>query len=124
MVKPLCSYTVCQVVTLRDVGFSWSKIQKQLKLKSRSSAQYAYNRYLKNNSFEAQKSSGRPPKLSKKNQKKVSCRCFERSQKPHWSEFVWLITLSLATIQFPEVKLDEFSKNMAFFQEMLQKKSV
>ena len=71
MVKPLCAYTVCQVVTLRDVGFSWSKIQKQLKLKSRSSAQYAYNRYLKNNSFEVQKSSGRPPKSSKKSEKKL-----------------------------------------------------
>ena len=71
MVKPLCSYTVCQVVTLRDVGFSWSKIQKQLKLKSRSSAEHAYSRYLKNNSFEAQKSSGRPPKLSKKSEKKL-----------------------------------------------------
>ena len=31
---------------------------------------------------------------------------------------------SLATIQFPEVRLDKFSKNMAFFQEMRQKKSV
>ena len=37
---------------------------------------------------------------------------------------MWLITLSYATIQFSEVQLDEFSKNMAFFQEMLQKKSV
>ena len=42
--------------------------------------------------------------------------------KPHWRALEWLITLSLATIQFPEVGLDEFSKNMAFFQEMLQKK--
>ena len=49
----------------------WSKIQKQLKLKSRSSAQYAYNRYLKNNSFEAQKSSGRPPNCQKKSEKKL-----------------------------------------------------
>ena len=65
------SYTFCQVVTLRDIGFSWSKIQKQLKLKSRSSAQYAYNRYLKNNSFEAQKLSGRPPKWSKESEKKL-----------------------------------------------------
>ena len=40
---------------------------------------------------------------------------------PHSSALEWLITLSLATIQFPEVQLDEFSKNVAFFQEMLQK---
>ena len=36
------------------------------------------------------------------------------------SIFECLITLSLATIQFPEVQLDEFFKNMAF-QEMQQK---
>ena len=80
MVKSLCSYTVCQVVTLRDVGFSWSKLQKQLKIKSRFSAQYAYNRYLKNNSFEAQKSSGRPPKLSKKSEKKLDADVLEDSK--------------------------------------------
>ena len=34
---------------------------------------------------------------------------------------MWLITFSLATIQFPEVQLDDISKNMSFFQEMLQK---
>ena len=62
-------FTVCQVVLLRDVGFSWSKVRKKLNLKSGSSAQYAYKRYLKNNGFEARKSSGRPPKLSNKNQK-------------------------------------------------------
>ena len=46
-------------------------MQTQLKLKSRSSAQYAYNRYLKNNSFEAQKSSGRPPNCQKNQKKKL-----------------------------------------------------
>ena len=71
MVKPLCSFTVCQVVTLRDVGFSWSKKQKELNLKSRSSAQYAYKLYLKNNNFEAQKSSGRTPEIVKKIGKKL-----------------------------------------------------
>ena len=29
MVKALCSFTVCQVVTLRDVKLSWTKIQKK-----------------------------------------------------------------------------------------------
>ena len=40
-----------------------------------------------------------------------------------WNALEWLITLryKFATIQIPEVQLDEFSKNMAFFQEMLQK---
>ena len=71
MVKPLCSYTVCQVVTLRDVGFPWSKIQKELILKSRSSAQYAYNRYLKNNSFEGKNRAEDPPNCQKKSEKKL-----------------------------------------------------
>ena len=46
---------------------------------------------------------------------------FWKIPKPHWSDIEWLIMFSLATIQFPEVQLDEFSKNRAFFQEMLQK---
>ena len=44
--------------------------------------------------------------------------------KPHWIAFEWLIMLSLATRQFPEVELDEFSKNMAFFLRNAAKKSV
>ena len=123
MVKPLCSYTVCQVVTLRDDGFSWSKIQKQLKLKSRSSAQYAYNRYLKNNSFEAQKSSGRPPKLSKKSQKKLVAdvlkdtkTSLERIRVAH-NAFSCYDTISRGTVR-------RILKKYGVFQEMLQKKSV
>ena len=65
MVKLLCSLTVCQVVTLRDVGFSWSKIQKQLNLNSRSSAQYAYKRYLKNK-FRGPKVERKTPQIVKK----------------------------------------------------------
>ena len=37
MFKPLCTFNVCQVVTLRDEGFSLTK-REQLKLKPRSSA--------------------------------------------------------------------------------------
>ena len=122
MVKPLCSFTVCQVVTLRDVGFSWSKIQKQLNLKSRSSAQYAYKGYLKNNSFEAQKSSGRPPKLSKIRKKLVADvlkdpkTSLERIRVAH-NAFSCYETISRGTIR-------RILKNMEFFQKMLQKKSV
>ena len=66
---------------LRDVGFSLTKIQMQSNIKLRSNAQYAYKRYLKINRFEAQKSSGRPPKLSKRSEKKlVNYRCYETSQ--------------------------------------------
>ena len=118
MVKPLCSYTVCQVVTLRE-GFSWSKIQKQLKLKSRSRAQYAYNRYLKNNSFEAQKSSGRPPKLSKKSEKKLVAdvlkdpkTSLERIRVAH-NAFSCYDTISRGTVRRIHKKYGVFSRNAA-----------
>ena len=68
MVKPLCSFTVCQVVTLRDVGFSWSKIKKLLNYKSGSSEQYAYKRYLKNN-FRGPKIVRKTPVVVQKSEK-------------------------------------------------------
>ena len=34
---------------------------------------------------------------------------------------MWLITLSLATIQLPEVQLDEFSKIWRFFKKCCKK---
>ena len=65
MVKPLYSFTGCQVKTLRDAEFSWTGIQKQRNLNSRSSAQYAYKLYLKNYGFETKKSSARPQNCQK-----------------------------------------------------------
>ena len=128
MVKVLCSYTVCQVVTLRDVEFSLSKIQKQLKLKSRSSAQYAYNCYLKNNSFEAQKSSGRPPKLSKKSEKKLvadvlkdSKTSLERIRVAH-NAFSCYDTISRGTVRRILKKYGVFLRNAAK-KDSLKKKS-
>ena len=47
------------------------KLQKQLNLKMRFSAKYAYKRYLKNDSFEGQTSSGWTTKLPKKIRKKL-----------------------------------------------------
>ena len=123
MVKPLCSFTVYQVVTLRDVGFLWSKKQKQLNLKSRSSAQYAYKRHLKNNSFEAQKSNGRPPKLSKKSKKKLVAdvlkdpkTSLERIREAH-NAFSCYETISRGTVR----RL--LKKNIAFFLRNAAKKS-
>ena len=46
---------------------------------------------------------------------------FWKTPKSHWSALEWIITLFFATIQFPEVELDEFSKNGIFFLEMLKK---
>ena len=56
MVKPVCLFIVCQILTLQVVGFSWTKKQKQPNLKFKSSAQHAKKRHLKNNSFGAEKS--------------------------------------------------------------------
>ena len=42
----------------------------QLNLNSQSSAQYVYKRNLQDNSFEAQNSSGRPPKIVQNIKKK------------------------------------------------------
>ena len=42
--------------------------------------------------------------------------------KPHWSALEWLITLSFAPIQFPEVQLDEISKKYSVFSRNAAKK--
>ena len=123
MVKPLCSFTVCQVFTLRDVGFSWYKIQKHLNLKSRSSAQYAYKGYLKNNSFEAQKSSGIRPNCQKKSEKKLindvlkdPKTSLERTQVAH-NAFFCNDTISRGTVR-------RISKKYGVFLTNALKKSV
>ena len=70
MVKPLCFLTVGQVVMLRDVGLSSTKIQKQLNLKSSSSASYAY-RFCLTNKFRSPKIEPKTPKIVKEIQKKL-----------------------------------------------------
>ena len=53
MVKPLDSYVVCKIVTLREMGLSYKEIKEKLGLKSRSTAQTAYQRFLRTNSYVA-----------------------------------------------------------------------
>ena len=50
MAKPLHSYVVCKIVTLRKMGLSYKEIKEKLGLKSRSTAQTAYQRFLRTNS--------------------------------------------------------------------------
>ena len=45
MVKPLDSYVVCKIVTLREIGLSHKEIREKLGLKPRSTAQTAYQRF-------------------------------------------------------------------------------
>ena len=117
MVKPLCSFTVCQVVTLRDIVFSWSKIQKQLNLKSKSGSKYENKRFLKQKSFEAQKSS-EEPRIVKKirkvsyfvNDPKTSS--LERIRVAH-NNFSCYDTNSRGTVRRILKKYGVFSRNAA-----------
>ena len=71
MVKPLDSYVVCKIVTLREMGLSYKGFKEKLGLKSRSTAQTAYQRFLRTNSYVAKKPPGRPEKLSEKEQRLI-----------------------------------------------------
>ena len=71
MVKPLDSYVVCKIVTLREMGLSYKEIEEMLGLKSQSTAQIAYQRFLRTNSYVAKKPPGRPEKLSEKGQRLI-----------------------------------------------------
>ena len=85
---------------------SWSKTQKQLTFKSRSSAQYAYERYVKNIIFWAKKLSRRPIKMSKKNQKKryLPMNSMIKTSLERTRVTYNAFSCYLATIQFPEVQ--------------------
>ena len=74
MVKPLDSYAVCKIFTPREMGLSYKEIKEKFGRKSRSTAQTAYPRLLRTNSYVAKKPSGRPEeqkKLSEKEQKLI-----------------------------------------------------
>ena len=45
MVKPLDSYVLYKIVKLREMGLSYKEIKENLGLKSRSTAQTAYQRF-------------------------------------------------------------------------------
>ena len=66
MVKPLDSYVVCKIVTLREMGLSYKEIKEKLGLKSQPTAQTVYHRFLRTSSDVAKKPQGRPEKLSEK----------------------------------------------------------
>ena len=65
MRKWLDSHFVCQIVTLKNVGFSYREIQEKLKTKSKSTVSNAYLRYI------PKKPTGRPKSLQK-NEKLVT----------------------------------------------------
>ena len=56
---------------IREMGLSYKGIEEKLGLKSRSTAQTAYQRFLRTNSYVAKKPSGRPEKLSEKEQRLI-----------------------------------------------------
>ena len=71
MAKPLDSYVVCKIVTLREMSLSYEEIKEKLGLKTRPTAQTAYQRFLRTNSYVAKKPPGRPEKLSEKEQRLI-----------------------------------------------------
>ena len=71
MVKPLDSYVVCKIVTLREMGLSYKEIEEKLRLRSRSTTQTAYKRFLRTNSYVAKKPPGPPEKLNEKEQRLI-----------------------------------------------------
>ena len=71
MPEPLNSFLVCQIVTLKNTCLSYQKIAEELGLKAKSTAQSVYKRYLRNNSYLTKKSTGQPPQVSEKTEKKL-----------------------------------------------------
>ena len=58
-------------VTLKKAGFSYQKVADELGLKAKPTAQSVFRRYNKNKSYLPKKSTGPPPKLSRKTQRKL-----------------------------------------------------
>ena len=80
MPAPLNSFLACQIATLKNAGRSYQKIADELGLKGKSTAQSVYKSYIRNNSYLSKKSTGQPPKLSGKTEKKIGEGCIERPQ--------------------------------------------
>ena len=91
MPVPLDSFITCQIVTLKKAGFSYQKIADELGFKAKSTAQSGFRRYNKNKSYLPKKSTGRPPKYSKKPKENWS-KMFSKIPKQLWREF-GLITI-------------------------------
>ena len=60
-----------KAVILREIGYSWEKIRKNLGFTAPSAAQPIYGNYPKNGSMESQKRSGRPEKLDHRDQRGI-----------------------------------------------------
>ena len=71
MVKPLDSYVVCKSDTLGEMGLSYKESKEKLGLKYQSTAQTAYQRFLRTNSYVAKKPPSRLEKLSENEQRLI-----------------------------------------------------
>ena len=70
MVKPLCYYTVCQVVTLRDVGTSWYKKTKATQIKIKIQSTVCIQPLLEKQQFRGPKIEQKTHQIVKKIKKK------------------------------------------------------
>ena len=57
-----------KVVILRNLGLSWEQFREKMRFSNKSTTQTIYKNYLKNGSVDDSKKSGRPPKLTQKDQ--------------------------------------------------------
>ena len=69
--SPLSDFIVCQIVPLKNLGFSYKRIADQLGLHNRFTARNGYQLYLKNEDFYSRKSSGRPKKFTVREERHI-----------------------------------------------------
>ena len=62
--EPPSEIKVCQIVTLKNLGFLYRRTAYQLGLHNRFTARIGYQGYLQNKDLYARKSSGRPKKFT------------------------------------------------------------
>ena len=79
MVKPLDSYVVCKIVTLREMLLSYRETKEKLGLKSRSTAQTAYQGFLRTKFYVAKK----PQAGSAEKSKDLKFEDWKNAQKQH-----------------------------------------
>ena len=119
MVKPLCSFTVCQVVTLRDVGFSWSKNTKATQVEIKIQCTVCIQTLPEKQQFRGPNRAEDPPNCQKKSEKKLVAdvlkdpkTSLERIRVAH-NAFSCYETISRGTVRRNLKKYGVFSRNAA-----------
>ena len=86
MPAPLDSFIACQIVTLKEAGFSYQKIADELGLKAKSTAQSVFRRFNKNKLF-TKKNPLVVLQSYRKKPKETWSKMFSKIPKQLWREF-------------------------------------